>query len=158
MPTEFDPELVFSRPLIAMLATVTDAGEPRNAPVWFAWEEGALWMLSHAGSSSARRLAANPNAAVEIVDYDNAAGILRHLGLRGRASVEPMDSALFRRLLNRYLGPEDQQNTWFIDNVARVNDPEGRLIRLAPDTIFTNDVSYFRTGPNLAHPLASDRH
>lgn len=150
MPTPFDPHVVLSRPLMANLATVTARGEPRNAPVWFAWEDGALWMLSDAGNSSARRVAANPAVAVEIVDYDNAAGILRHLGLRGHASVEPMDTALFRRLLRRYLGPDETQNPWFIETIAQINHPDGRLIRLRPETIFTNDVSFFRTGPALA--------
>lgn len=150
MPTEFDPELILSRPLMANLATVERDGAPRNAPVWFAWEGTALWMLSDTSSSSATRVSENPNVAVEIVDYDNTAGILRHLGLRGQATVEPMDKALFRRLLRRYLGPEETQNQWFIDNVARIDDPDGRLIRLAPSSVFTNDVSIFRTGPDLA--------
>ncbi len=152
MPTKFDPGIVLSRPLMANLATISAQGEPRNAPVWFAWEANVLWMLSDAGSSSAKRIAKNPQVAVEIVDYDNAAGILRHVGLRGAASVEPMDTALFRRLLRRYLGPDDQQNSWFVETVARVDDPDGRLIRLAPASIFTNDVSFFRTGPALAKP------
>lgn len=152
MPRPFDPQIVLSRPLMANLSTVTAAGAPRNAPVWFAWEEEALWMLSDANASSAGRIAANPRVAVEIVDYDNAAGLLRHLGMRGAATVEPMDKALFLRLLRRYLGPEESQNPWFLRNVARVDDPDGRLIRLVPDSIFTNDVSFFRTGPALADP------
>ena len=143
---------VLSLPLMANLATVTSDGAPRNAPVWFAWEENAIWMLSEAGASSARRVATNPNVAVEIVHYDNAAGLLRHVGLRGTATVEPMNPALFRRLLHRYLGPEETQNDWFVTQIARIDDPDGLLIRLAPDTTFTNDVSYFRSGPTLATP------
>ncbi|QXT39724.1 pyridoxamine 5'-phosphate oxidase family protein [Gymnodinialimonas ceratoperidinii] len=156
MPHPFDPQIVLSRPLIAILSTVSDKGAPRNAPVWFAWEAEALWMLSDAGASSAARVEANPQVAVEIVDYDNEAGLLRHLGLRGTATVEPMDTALFRRLLRRYLGPEEAQNPWFVQNVARIDDPNGRLIRLVPDSIFTNDVSFFRTGPDLAQPARSE--
>ena len=114
MPTAFDPEEVLRLPLMATLGTLSGDGAPCTAPVWFAWEDGALWMLSDEGSSSARRIAADPRVSVEIVDYDNAAGRLRHLGLRGRASVEPMDPALFRRLLRRYLGPAETWNPWFI--------------------------------------------
>jgi len=150
MPTPFDPALVLSRPLVASLATVTASRHPRTTPVWFTWENDALWMLSDVSASSAQRIAANPAVAVDIVDHDNAAGILRHLGLRGRASLEPMDKPLFRRLLTRYLGPDEAQNQWFIQNVARIDDPGGRLIRLVPDSTFTNDVSFFRTGPALA--------
>ncbi len=150
MTQEFDPETVLSLPLVANLATVTAGGEPRNAPVWFIWEDGALWMLSDKGSSSTKRLALNPACAVEIVDYDNAAGILRHLGLRGTARTEPSNPARFHRLLTKYLGPEPNWNPWFIETIARIDDPDGRMIRLKPDSIFTNDVSYFRTGPDLA--------
>ncbi|WP_224816949.1 pyridoxamine 5'-phosphate oxidase family protein [Hasllibacter sp. MH4015] len=150
MTTPFDPAPVLAKPLMANLATVTADGAPRNAPVWFAWEDGALWMLSGIDNSSAQRIAANPQVAVEIVDYDNAGGVLRHVGLRGRATVEPMDTALFRRLLRRYLGPEEVWNAWFIEEVACIDHPDGRLIRLVPESVFTNDVSFFRSGPDLA--------
>ena len=150
MPTPFDPEDVLALPLVAILSTLSPDG-PRNAPVWYAWEDGALWMLSSEDASSAKRLGADPRCAVEIVDYDNAGGILRHLGLRGRASVEPNDPDRFRRLLRRYLDPEPiRWNAWFVENVARIEAPSGRMIRLVPESTFTNDVSYFRTGPALA--------
>ncbi|ETX28755.1 pyridoxamine 5'-phosphate oxidase family protein [Roseivivax isoporae] len=157
MKSAFDPEDVLRLPLMANLATLAEDGAPRNAPVWFAWEAGALWMLGSAESASVRRVARDPRVAVEIVDYDNAAGILRHLGLRGRATVEPMDAALFRRLLTRYLGPPQAWNPWFVDEIARVDDPSGRLIRLVPDTVFANDASFFRTGPDLATGQAPPR-
>lgn len=152
MATEFDPDRVLSRPLMVMLATRCSDG-PRMAPMWFIWEDGALWMPSSDTSSSARRLADDPSAAAEIVDFDAERGILLHLGLRGEASVVPMDADRFRRLLARYLGPDPAGwNPWFIDTVACIDDPAGRMIRLKPDTIFTNNVSFFRTGPELAWP------
>ncbi|MBV0910837.1 pyridoxamine 5'-phosphate oxidase family protein [Anianabacter salinae] len=150
MPRPFDPETILHLPLMANLATVAADGSPRNGPVWFIWEAPALWMLGDASSSSVKRLAANPACAVEIVDYDNAGGILRHLGLRGSATVEPSDPARLRRLLTKYLGPQSTWNPWFIDTVARIDAPDGRMIRLEPESVFTNDVSYFRTGPELA--------
>lgn len=143
---------VLRLPLMANLATA-DADGPRNAPVWFIWEEGALWMLGSAGGRSVLRLLADPRCAVEIVRFNNPGGILLHLGFRGRASVEPMDAARFRRLLARYLGPDEAAwNPWFIDTIAAIDDPAGRWIRLVPDSTFTNNVSYFRTGPRLAWP------
>lgn len=153
MPNPFDPQDVLNLPLMAFLATVDASGAPRTAPVWFAWEDGALWMLSDESASSAARIAADGRVSVEIVDYNNDQGVLRHLGLRGSATVEPMDQALFRRLLTRYLGNPETWNPWFIDKIARIDSPSGRLLRLVPTSIFTNDVSYFRTGPVLVtHP------
>jgi hypothetical protein len=153
MPRPFDPEVLLARPLMANLATVAADGAPCNAPVWFLWEEGALWMPGGAAGSSVRRLTAEPRCAVEIVDFDTAAGVLLHLGLRGRATVGPMAPARFRRLLAKYLGPEAGWNPWFVENVAAIDDPVGRMIRLAPASVFTNNVSFFRTGPDLAWPV-----
>ena len=150
MGEPFDPRELLARPLMANLATRSNDG-PRNAPVWFIWEDGAIWLLGSKNGSSVRRLISDPRCAVEIVHFDNEAGILLHLGLRGSATVETMDASRFRRLLAKYLGPDEASwNSWFIENIAAIDDPDGRLIRLAPESVFTNNVSYFRTGPALA--------
>ena len=156
MPRPFDPEEVPRLPLMATLATVAADGAPRSAPVWFDWDGTTLSMLGNREGSSVARITADPRVAVEIVDYDNRRGLLRHLGLRGRAGITSMDPVLFRRLLRRYLGPDETWNRWFIDEIARIDDPDGRLIRLVPESIFTNDVSYFRTGPALASRQEED--
>ena len=148
----FDPDVVLAMPLMANLATLSPGG-PRNAPVWFLWEAGALWLLGSAEGRSVMRLQADPRCAVEIVHFDNPRGVLLHLGMRGVAEIVPLDPSLFRRLLRKYLGPDEPGwNPWFVRNIAAIDDPEGRLIRLVPDTVFANNVSYFRTGPVLAWP------
>lgn len=152
MKTPFDPQILLDRPQMANLATLAADGAPCNAPVWYLWEGGVLWMLGHEGSSSVRRLGRDGRCAVEIVDFDNSAGILLHCGLRGTATVEPNDVPLFHRLLRKYLGPEDGWNDWFIDNIAAIESPTSRMIRLLPNSIFTNNVSFFRTGPEFAFP------
>ncbi|WP_172294009.1 pyridoxamine 5'-phosphate oxidase family protein [Pseudoruegeria sp. HB172150] len=150
MGQSFDPEAVLTAPLMANLATMSADG-PRNAPVWFIWEDGALWMLANKTGSSVKRLQDDPRCAVEIVRFENDTGILLHLGLRGRAEVVPMDAARFRRLLTKYLGSDEAAwNPWFIENVARIEDPDGRMIRLVPESYFSNNVSFFRTGPEFA--------
>lgn len=152
MARPFDPLEVLALPLMASLATASPEG-PRNAPVWYLWEDGALWMLASSGNASVQRIAQDARVAVEIVRFDNPGGVLLHLGLRGKAEVLPMDGDLFRRLLDKYLGPDRSAwNPWFIDTIAAIDDLEGRLIRLVPASVFTNNVSYFRTGPALAWP------
>jgi hypothetical protein len=138
--------------LMAILSTV-EQGAPRSAPMWFLWEDGALWLPASRTTSSVRRLQADPVCAVEIVHHDNARGILLHLGLRGEADIVPMEASKFRRLLSKYLGPDEGEwNRWFMHQIARIHDPEGRLIRLVPQLVFTNNVSFFRTGPDSAWP------
>jgi len=39
-----------------------------------------------------------------------------------------------------------------IEAIAEVDDYTNRWIRLVPQSTFTNNVSYFRTGPALARP------
>ncbi|MEM9270451.1 MAG: pyridoxamine 5'-phosphate oxidase, partial [Pseudomonadota bacterium] len=103
--------------------------------------------------SSVKRIAAAPQVAVEIVDFDAIAGRLLHLGLRGDAEVAPIETPRFKRLLTKYLGPDASTwNSWFIETIARPEDPDGRFIRLAPTSVFTNNASYFLTGPDLAWP------
>jgi Pyridoxamine 5'-phosphate oxidase len=48
----------------AHLATVGADGNPDVVPVWPAWQEGVLWINSHAHSVKVRNLAANPNVAM----------------------------------------------------------------------------------------------
>ena len=155
MAYSFDPDDVLYLPLMANLATAGPEG-PRNSPVWFIWEEAALWMLADANSGSVRRLEQDPRCAVEIVHFLNEDGILLHLGLRGRASVEMSSAERFRRLLAKYLGHDEAYwNAWFVENIARIDDPNGRMIRLKPDTMYTSNGSYFRTGPALAWPATA---
>lgn len=150
MAQSFEPGELLHQPLMANLATVCPEG-PRNSPVWFIWEENALWMPGNADGSPVRRLNENPQCAVEIVRFDNKRGILLHLGLRGDATIEAVTVSRFKRLLSKYLGSDETMwNTWFINNIARIDDPNGRMIKLVPHSTFTNDVSCFRTGPDLA--------
>ena len=59
-------------------------------------------MLGSKNGSSVSRLKVDPRCAVEIVHFDNEAGILLHVGLRGRASVERMNA--LRSILGRTRG------------------------------------------------------
>ena len=103
--------------------------------------------------STVRRLEKNAQCAVEIVHYDNEAGILLHLGFRGNATIEACAPDRFKRLLSKYLGNNEAAwNPWFIENIARIEDPDGRMISLSPQSTFTNNVSFFRTGPEFAWP------
>lgn len=151
--TPFDPQEILVLPIIANLATVSGEGAPCNAPSWFIWEDDAIWLLSSTGSSSVKRIENNPKCAIELVHFDIESGVMLHLGFRGEASIEPNSPSRFRRLLNRYLGDEKKWNAWFIENVAMIEGPNSLFISLKPDSIFANNVSFFKSGPDLAWPL-----
>jgi hypothetical protein len=66
---------------------------------------------------------------------------VHHVGFRGQATVEPFGADRARRLLQRYLG--DDENGW---DARFRRTLEGRdqevLIRFVPETAVARDVSY----------------
>lgn len=90
---------LLARPLFAHLATASDEG-PRESPVWFLWEEGALWVIGNYRTDTfPRRVEREPRCAVGVVDFDPATGLVRHAGFRGRAGLTPHDPGRMERLL-----------------------------------------------------------
>lgn len=132
-----------ARPLFAHLATASRHG-PRESPVWFLWEDSAVWILgSQASDTFPARVVADARCAVGIVDFDCASGLVQHVGMRGRATVEPFDPDRARRLLRRYLGPVER--TWekrFSTTVTSPAAEQAVLLRFVPETVVARDVSY----------------
>jgi nitroimidazol reductase NimA-like FMN-containing flavoprotein (pyridoxamine 5'-phosphate oxidase superfamily) len=139
---DFDIKEFLRRPLFAHVATLGDCG-PCETPVWFLWEDGALWIIASSASSLPKRLAKDERAAIGIVDFDLERGFLQHLGFRGVATVAPMDQGRRTRLVRRYLGHEDQWNLWFKESVV---DRQDVLVKFIPDSAVARDQSYFRLG------------
>jgi pyridoxamine 5'-phosphate oxidase-like protein len=132
-----------ARPLFAHLATASEDG-PRDSPVWFLWEEDAIWIIgSRVTDSFPARLEANARCAIGIVDFDRGTGLVQHVGMRGRATVEPFDAERARRLLTRYIGPDDRE--WDGRFRATVSDPASEqavLVRFVAETVVARDVSF----------------
>jgi hypothetical protein len=139
---DFDIDVFLAKPLLAHLATRDEAGV-YETPAWFLWEKQALWIIASSSSSFPKRLQSDPRAAVGIVDFDLQRGFLRHLGLRGTATVQGVDLGLRTRLVCRYLGPEDTWNQWFCSTVV---DRQDVLVNFMPTTAVARDQSYFRYG------------
>lgn len=143
---DFDPQELLNRPLLAHLATFGDPG-PCETPVWFLWEDEAVWIVASSKSSFAKRLRKDRRASVGIVDFDVKGGLLRHLGMRGVATVLPMDADRRTRLITRYLGGEDSWDSRFKENVVERQDV---LVKFVPTTVVARDQSYFRSaGPSV---------
>ena len=134
-------EAVLSRPLFCFLSTV-DSGRPRVSPLWFLWEDGAIWIIANTEKTYPGRIERNPVTALAIVDFDRTTGTVQHVGMRGEATVEPHDPPRAERLLRRYLGPD--KDAW---DTNRFSDPsewgeEMVMIRFDPDTVVARDQSY----------------
>lgn len=150
---DFDLDLVLAKPLMAHLSTV-DNGEPRDSPVWFIWEESCLWILGTTKDSFIKRLKQEPRCAVGIVDFNLEKGVLKHVGIRGFSQVEAVDQNRLDRFVSKYLGRDsDEWNRWFVEHVV---DPLDAMVQITPTSIVAKDVSFFKTGPNLASPEHSE--
>ena len=130
---------LLSRPLFAHLATASEQG-PRESPVWFLWEDGALWIIGNYKTDSfPRRVELEPRCAVGVVDFDASTGLVRHAGFRGRARLTPHDPERMERLLSRYMGGREGWDSRFTEVLV---DPDYVLIRFEPETAVVRDQSY----------------
>lgn len=132
-------EDILARPLFAHLATASERG-PRESPVWFLWEDGALWIIGNYRTDSfPGRIEKEPRCAVGVVDFDISTGLVHHVGFRGLARIEPHDEGRVRRLLSRYLGEAGQWDARFVDVLG---DEDYVLVRFEPETAVVRDQSY----------------
>ena len=130
---------LLSRPLFAHLATASEQG-PRESPVWFLWEEGALWVIGNYRTDTfPRRIEREPRCAVGVVDFDPATGLVRHAGFRGRAGLAPHDPGRMERLLGRYMGERSRWDTRFVEIL---DDEDYIFVRFEPETAVVRDQSY----------------
>jgi len=139
-PRSVDLDEFLARPLFTHLATASEDG-PRESPVWFLWEDDAIWIIgSRRTDSFPARLVDEPRCAIGIVDFDRDSGLVHHVGMRGRATIERFDPERARRLLARYLG--DSADTWDSRFRDALTDPDNLFVRVVPDTVVVRDQSY----------------
>ncbi len=139
-PRDMDLDAFLARPLFAHLATASPDG-PRESPVWFLWEDAALWIIgSRRDDTFPARLDREPACALGIVDFEPTRGLVQHVGVRGRAVVVPFDRERARRLLRRYIGTDEAR--WNPRFRATLDDAANILIRVIPETVVVRDVSY----------------
>jgi len=128
-----------ARPLFCFLAQESDDG-PRLSPLWFLWEDGAVWNVARlSGRSYPGRVEQYPWTALAVVDFEPATGRVEHVGIRGTASLEPYDQQRADRLFAKYLGEEPADwPAMFLD----LDTEDYRLIRVDPETVVARDQSY----------------
>src|SRR5258705_2979048 len=130
---------LLSRPLFAHLATVSDQA-PRESPVWFLWESGALWIIGNYRTDTfPKRIEQEPRCAIGIVDFNSSTGVVQHVGFRGRARLEPHDEERMKRLLSRYMGEVDQWDGRFVEILGNT---DYIFICFEPETEVVRDQSY----------------
>jgi hypothetical protein len=133
-------EELLARPLFAHLATASAQG-PRESPVWFLWEDEAVWIIGNYKTDTfPARIEAEPRCALGIVDFDRSSGMVQHVGFRGRAHLLPHDAARLQRLLSRYLGQRFED--WDSRFVEILGDADYVFVCFVPETAVVRDQSY----------------
>ena len=137
-----DIDEFLSRPLFAHLATASEEG-PRESPVWFLWEEGAVWIFGNRKTDTfPSRIEREPRCAIGIVDFERSQGLVHHVGFRGRAVVKPFNRERARRLLIRYLGKDESR--WDVMFRETLDDRDNVFIHFEPQTAVVRDQLYSR--------------
>ena len=131
-------EEFLDRPLFCFLAQSSGSG-PRVSPLWFLWEDGQVWLVAQEDARSyPDRVRQFPDSALAVVDFDPRSGRVEHVGMRGRATLEPYDPARADRLLSSYLGPD--RSEWD-ERFRGLDDQSYSLVRFDPETVVARDQS-----------------
>jgi hypothetical protein len=137
---DFDTEAFLAQPLTARIAT----NGPTVRPVWYLWEEQSFWVLTGPWAKLLGRVKVDPLLAITVDICDPATGSVRQVIAWGRADILPFDIPRGRRMLERYLGPDEGQWDARLRHYL-YDDPivSGTMwIRLHPRSLNAVDLSY----------------
>lgn len=141
---EYDLDEFLARPLLAHLSTASSEEGARASVFWYLWENGAFWMIVEVGYNTAHlRAQKDPRVALAITEFDAVHGTIRHVGVRGRAEVEPWDDARAARLHDRYY----QHLSGYVAHPFRAGDKvTGRLpmewLKVVPESVVLRGWDY----------------
>jgi hypothetical protein len=131
-------------PITAQLAT----NGPTIRPVWFQWEGGAFWLISGPWSKLFARVHSDPEVALCVDVGDFESGRVMQVCAYGSVDIRDYDVERVRRILHRYLGPDEESWSGSPDDYRgylRDGGPPGaKLLRLEPRKLTALNLSYAR--------------
>lgn len=113
-------------------------GQPHVVPVWFLWDENALWISAFSSTQKVKLLRKNPHAAVLIEPDAGHPSTLQAVLIKGDAEIidEPryfvarQAIAIYAHYLGEAGAQAQEPQSW-------AYDPENRLLRIQPTKIFS---------------------
>jgi PPOX class probable F420-dependent enzyme len=101
IPSELVPLLESSA--VAFVSTIGPRGEPQTTPLWFLWEDGALWLSLVEGRQKLRNLRDDPRISVVVVDPADPTWYVELRGHIAGLTPDP-DLVLERKVSDKYTG------------------------------------------------------
>ena len=104
--TTLNPEEVdslLSQPITGSLVTLRPSGAPHQAPVWFLWDDGTLFVIAGTDSVKARNIRRNPTVSLCVA---TAARPYSYVTVEGQAVADSRElESVTRRICAHYDGP-----------------------------------------------------
>lgn len=123
--------------ILARLGTANpDTAQPHVTPVWFDWDGECIYISAFISTRKAKEVERNKRISV-LIDIAEEGGPTRAVLFEGKAELldDPDQVApLARRIYTKYVGPEGIKAQ---DVASWIVDPENRIIKLAPERVYT---------------------
>jgi Pyridoxamine 5'-phosphate oxidase len=99
----FDVDAFLAEPNQAFVAT----NGPTVRPLWYQWEDGCFWLISGPWAKLYSRTCKDPEIALIVDICDVKKGRILQVMASGAVETVPYDIPRARRMLHRYLGPDE---------------------------------------------------
>lgn len=135
--TPQEMQAFLARPLVAHLAIVRANRTPQLVPMWFLYENGAIYMSTRVNAAKLKHIRANPHVAV-VVDVMEAPLKNKVVTIEGTAQIETTGvKDVVTKIYRKYLGPEAAKSPAAQHNI---NEPRV-ILKITPERIHTMDTT-----------------
>lgn len=138
----FDIDAFLAQPHTARVAT----NGPTVRPLWYHWEDGCFWIVSGPWSKLFGRVERDPAVALVVDVYERDTGVVLQVMASGEVEITPYDIPRARRMLHRYLGPDE--GTWsaapddYPGYLREPGPPGAKWLKLHPKKLLPFNFSY----------------